>query len=79
MASLSISTAPTVCDSLDGTWVVRTVSDRVEFVLDAGGVSSLVVSTDVGLAQGYHWRNAMRTAVCAEMGRAWGSCLACDR
>jgi hypothetical protein len=60
VASLSISTAPTVCDSFDGTWVVRTVSNRVEFVLDASGVSSLVVSTDVGLAQGYHWRNDNR-------------------
>lgn len=35
VASLSISTARTVCHSFDGTCVVRTVSDRVEFVLDA--------------------------------------------
>lgn len=49
MASLSISTAlTTVCDSFDGTWVVRTISDRVEFVLDDSGVSNLVASTNVG-------------------------------
>jgi hypothetical protein len=49
VASLSISTAlTTVCDSFDGAWVVRTVSDRVEFVLDGSGVSNLVASTDVG-------------------------------
>jgi hypothetical protein len=47
-----LSTALTDCDSFDGTWVVRPVSDPVEFVLDASGVSSLVASTDVGLAQG---------------------------
>lgn len=49
MASLSISTAlTTVRDSFDGTWLVRTVSDRVEFVLDSSEVSNLMASTDVG-------------------------------
>jgi hypothetical protein len=56
VASLSISTALiTVCDSVDGTWVVRTVSDRVEFVLDGSGVSNLVASTDAGSCSYHHW------------------------
>lgn len=48
MTSFSVSTAPSIANEYDGKWVVREVSNRVDFVLDGRGLSGLVEVTEIG-------------------------------
>lgn len=48
MTSLSVTTAPVIADTGDGRWVVREMSNRVEFLLDGRGLADLVEETEVG-------------------------------
>ena len=48
MTSLSVSTALSISNEIDGKWVVREVSNRVDFVLDGRGLSDLVEATEIG-------------------------------
>ena len=48
MTSFSVSTALSIANEHDGKWVVREVSNRVDFVLDGRGLSGLVEATEIG-------------------------------
>jgi hypothetical protein len=48
VTSFSVSTALSIANEYDGKWVVREVSNRVDFVLDGRGLSGLVEATDLG-------------------------------
>lgn len=48
MTSFSTSTALSIANEYDGKWVVREVSNRVDFVLDDCGLSGLVEATEIG-------------------------------
>lgn len=48
MTSLSVTTAPVIANEGDGRWVVREVSNRVEFLLDGRRLSDLVEETELG-------------------------------
>jgi hypothetical protein len=48
VTSLSVSTALSIHNGMDGRWVVREVSNRVDFVLDGRGLSGLVEATEIG-------------------------------
>lgn len=48
MTSFSVSTAPSIANEYDGKWVVREVSNRVDFVLDGRDLSGLVEATEIG-------------------------------
>jgi len=48
VTSFSVSTAPSIANEYDGKWVVREVSNRVDFVLDGCGLSELVEATEIG-------------------------------
>ncbi|NYG05570.1 hypothetical protein BJ986_000057 [Phycicoccus badiiscoriae] len=48
MTSLTLSTAPTIANAVDGKWVVREVAKRVEFVLNGKALGDLVAITEIG-------------------------------
>lgn len=48
MTSFSVSSALWITNEFDGKWVVREVSNRVDFVLDGRALSGLVEGTDIG-------------------------------
>jgi hypothetical protein len=48
VTSFSVSTALSITNEHDGKWVVRQVSNRVDFVLDGISLSSLVEATEIG-------------------------------
>lgn len=48
MTSFSVSTALSIANEHDGKWVVREVSNRVDFVLDGFSLSDLVEATEIG-------------------------------
>jgi hypothetical protein len=48
VTSFSVSTALSITNEHNGEWVVRQVSNRVDFVLDGLSLSGLVEATDIG-------------------------------
>jgi hypothetical protein len=48
VTSLSLTTAPTIANRVDGKWVLREVANRVEFVLDGNPLGDLVAATEIG-------------------------------
>ena len=48
VTSLSVTAIPSVANKMDGRWVVREVSNRVEFVLDGRPLSMLAMDTEIG-------------------------------
>jgi hypothetical protein len=48
VTSFSVSTAVSIANEHDGKWVVREVSNRVDFVLDGRALSGLVEATEIG-------------------------------
>ena len=48
MSSLTVATTPVIANRSDGRWVIREVSNRVEFLLDGRRLSDFLEETELG-------------------------------